>query len=296
MLIGREHRTWAAATAGVAGLATALFVAARSHAPLGSFGATPAGIAFGVAGTLLMAAAGLISVRKRHRTARVGDARTWMNIHLWGGALGVLLILFHSGFSLGGPLTAALMTVLLVIAASGVYGLVLQQFVPRLMTERLAAETVHGQIDHVNALLRADAYEVVAGATGPIAEAVEEQDWMAREKKAGWKAVPRREAASTPVAGADVLRSVYLQEVRPWLQRSFGASRPAPDLRAATIAAPPELHARLERLREICEESRQLELQRRLHGWLHNWLFLHAPLSVVLFVLLMFHLYSVLHY
>ena len=214
MLIGRDHRAWAAATAILAGLTTALFVAARSHAPFGSFGGTPAGLAFGVTGTLLMTAAALISVRRRYRTVRIGDARTWLNVHLWGGALGVLLILFHSGFSLGGPLTAALMVVLLALAASGVYGLLLQQFVPRLMTERLSAETVHGQIDHVSALLRADAYEVVAGATGPIEEAVEEQRWLAQEKKAGWKAVPRREAASAPVAGADVLRSVYMQEVR----------------------------------------------------------------------------------
>jgi hypothetical protein len=37
-------------------------------------------------------------------------------------------------------------------------------------------------------------------------------------------------------------------------------------------------------------------VQRHLHAWLHNWLFVHAPLSFALFVLVAVHIYFALRY
>jgi hypothetical protein len=38
-------------------------------------------------------------------------------------------------------------------------------------------------------------------------------------------------------------------------------------------------------LENICEEERQLIRQRRLYLWLHGWLLVHVPLSLVLIAL-----------
>ena len=49
-------------------------------------------------------------------------------------------------------------------------------------------------------------------------------------------------------------------------------------------------------LADICEERRQLRVQSRLHAWLHGWLLVHAPLTVALLVLTLFHAVWALRY
>ena len=41
----------------------------------------------------------------------------------------------------------------------------------------------------------------------------------------------------------------------------------------------------IDELQAICEERRQLAVQRRLHHWLHGWLLIHVPLSYALLLL-----------
>jgi hypothetical protein len=93
---------------------------------------------------------------------------------------------------------------------------------------------------------------------------------------------------------AALLQRFYLSEVRPYLRRDSGVI--APDFRKIRLEAPVEWRAQLERLEQICEEARQLALQRKLHGWLHHWLFIHAPLSFALFVLVIVHIVFALQY
>jgi hypothetical protein len=49
-------------------------------------------------------------------------------------------------------------------------------------------------------------------------------------------------------------------------------------------------------MEELCERRRQLNVQRRLHFWLHNWLWLHLPLSLALLALLVGHVFWALRY
>ena len=46
----------------------------------------------------------------------------------------------------------------------------------------------------------------------------------------------------------------------------------------------------------MCEERRQWDRQARLHFWLHNWLWVHFPLSVALVVLMFVHIWAALKY
>ncbi len=52
---------------------------------------------------------------------------------------------------------------------------------------------------------------------------------------------------------------------------------------------PAVLHPVLLELRESCEVRRQLERQRTLLRWMHWWLMLHVPVSVLLLVFLAAH-------
>ena len=62
------------------------------------------------------------------------------------------------------------------------------------------------------------------------------------------------------------------------------------------LGAPEEWRPRLDRLRGLCDEARQLAVQQRLHRLLHTWLFVHAPLSLALFVLVAVHIVFALRY
>jgi hypothetical protein len=294
LLITRDHRAWMAGSLAAAAALTVGYLGYASDRPAGPSGGSWAGLFFGVAGTACMVAAGLLSARKRVRTWRLGGAQTWMRAHLWLGLLAVPCIWFHSGFALGGALTTVIMVLFYVVITSGLIGTILQQIVPGLMTRRVPLETVHGQIAHVVEGLATDAYELVASMAGPIAEAAEEQSRLASEEGIIWRQVARLRPADAPAAGAADVRAFYLTAIRPYLRgRRSGAT---PDVRALTLRAPEEWRPRLDRLQAICEEARQLAIQERLHRLLHGWLFVHAPLSLGLFVLVAVHIVFALRY
>jgi hypothetical protein len=242
-----------------------------------------------------MAFEGLLAARRKLRTLRLGSAQLWMRAHIWLGLLAVMLILCHAGFALGGPLTTALMALLILVVVSGVYGLLLQQFLPRLMTERVPLETIYSQITNVQRELDAAARATVESVVGVVSNEEQPHAGAARDEQQ-WKAIERPAAAAMAAPAAEPLRALYENEVRPYLLRAESARRQPPDLQGATLELSPDLHPVIAQLRALCEESRQLEVQRRLHGWLHNWLFVHAPLSFALFVLVAVHIYFALRF
>lgn len=298
MLINADHRSWLAGTVLATALLTGAYVVYLRVMPYGPSGGSWPGLAFGVIGTLCMTLAGLLSARKPVRTWRLGSAQRWMRMHIWLGLLAVPCIWFHSGFALGGGLTTAIMVLFYIVIASGVFGLVLQQFVPSLMIRRVPLETVLGQLDQVRGGLAVDAYELAASIAGAMPEAAAEQERLDAEaagpQAGSWKAVVRQRPAESSPSEAAPIKQAYLTVVRPYLS---GSARGAPpDLRPLVIAAPQEWRPRLDRLQGICDEARQLAVQRRLHTLLHGWLFVHAPLSLALFVLVAIHIVVALRY
>lgn len=120
-------------------------------------GGTPLGLWFGAISLGIFVFAALLSLRKKIPLWRVGTVQRWLRAHIWLTFLTVPLILFHSGFRLGGPMTTLLMAMYAIVMVSGIYGLVLQHLIPSLMKERLPAETVFEQIPHIQAQLAAAA-------------------------------------------------------------------------------------------------------------------------------------------
>ena len=298
MLINADHRSWLTGTLLATALLSGGYVMYVRAMPYGPSGGSWPGLTFGVLGTVCMVLAGLLSARKAVRTWRLGSAQRWMRMHIWLGLLAVPCIWFHSGFAFGGALTTAIMVLFYAVIASGVIGLVLQQFVPSLMTRRVPLETALGQMDQVRGGLAVDAYELVASIAGPMPEATAEQqrlDAEAAGPQAGsWKAVVRQRPVEASPPAAAPIKQTYLAVVRPYLTGSTRGS--PPDLRPLLIAAPEEWRPKLDRLQGICDEARQLAVQRRLHTLLHGWLFVHAPLSLALFVLVAVHIVVALRY
>ena len=116
-------------------------------------GGTPLGLAFGAISLGIFVFAALLNLRKKIPLWRVGTVQLWLRAHIWLTFLTIPLVILHSGFRLGGPMTTLLMALYALVMGSGIYGLVLQHLMPRLMKERLPAETVFEQIPHIRAQL-----------------------------------------------------------------------------------------------------------------------------------------------
>src|SRR5713101_2226317 len=116
-------------------------------------GGTPLGLIFGTIALSIFVFAALLGVRKKIVLWRIGTVQRWLRAHIWLTLLTIPLVILHSGFRLGGPMTTLLIALYVVVMVSGIYGLVLQHLMPHMMKERLPAETVFEQIPHIRAQL-----------------------------------------------------------------------------------------------------------------------------------------------
>lgn len=125
-----------------------------------SVGGTPLGLIYGAISFGIFIFAALLSLRKKIPLWRIGTVQRWLRAHIWLTLLTIPLVILHSGFRLGGPMTTLLMALYAVVMISGIYGLILQHQIPALMKERLPAETVYEQIPHIRGQLAAAAVKM----------------------------------------------------------------------------------------------------------------------------------------
>lgn len=122
-----------------------------------TIGGTPLGLIFGAMSLAIFVFAAILGVRKKLPILRIGNVQRWLRAHIWLTLLTAPLILLHSGFHIGGPMTTLLMVLYAIVMLSGIYGLALQHTMPTLMKERLPAEIVYEQIPNIRAQLYASA-------------------------------------------------------------------------------------------------------------------------------------------
>ena len=303
MILDRGHLRWAVFSGVVLAASAAWYIVYAGGRPGGPSGSTFQGLTFGIVGTLFILFAALLGVRRRRAHWRLGRASTWLKGHLWLGALSLPLILFHGGFRFGGPLTQVLMWLFLFVFLTGVYGLALQQFLPRLMMQNVPQETVYEQIDHVRTQLLEEARQLASGGAGGS---------VAKAKRGGviqGRVVKVRAAADgggeEGEQGPD--RAPLVQFVERYMRKYFERYGPAaselhqPRSRAALFAElcstlAPELHPVAGDLEALCEQREQLELQRRMHHWLHGWLLIHVPCAWTMVLLTSVHAVMALYY
>jgi hypothetical protein len=309
-----SQRGWAVGSAVLLVISAIVYTAYVVQSPAGPSGGSFMGLVFGITGFAFMIFAALLGARKRVPTWRLGRAQAWMRGHLWLGLLSLPMILFHGGFHFGGTLTRVLMWLTIITVASGVYGAVLQNYVPSMMTHDVPLETIYDEIGNVRKSLRMEAdqlVESVCGKLGLIKEIDEGQragGFTALRPIAASSAPLRTSAAVSAGASAAVamapeipvlteeeskpLRLFYFSEVRAfleapaWQRQHLGNAERAKNAFAAMRRLmPPVAHPAIDDLRDICDETRQLMHQERLHRWLHGWLLVHIPLSLALIVL-----------
>jgi hypothetical protein len=265
------HRKWCAVllvgTCGAVGWYSAASVGASSWPS----GASAPGLTFGIVAGLLILFEFLLWPRKAwFRAWRIGRTQSWLRAHIWLGLLTVPLVVLHAWREAGGALTVTLLVLFGVVIVSGIWGLAMQQFVPRAMLAEVSDETIYTQIDTVVGGYQREARQLVttAGGSSP---------------------------AGSPGSG-HLLEQAFSSVIEPYLspedgrQSALASPREAEGFfRNLRDRVEPSLHPAIDRLERWCDQRRQLARQARLHFWLHNWLWIHLPLSAALVVLLAIH-------
>jgi hypothetical protein len=315
ILDGRQSR-WAVFAAIFAVVALGAYIAYAALSVNGPQGGSLMGLLFASLGTGVIVFECLLGLRKKYPASPLGRVKTWLTAHVWLGLLSYVLILMHSGFRFGHGLAALLMWLFTVILASGIFGVVMQNYIPRRMTELVPHETIFEQIPTVIAGLRIEADERVEFITADLALNEPETPEYVRaggvkqyfdpvqKKSAAEKvqAVVERRKTEPQIeveeGAREAFRAHYLQEIRPYLTEKPSAFArnffETPGKVAAYFShlrtiMPVAAHAVLRDLEEICDERRQLLVQRRMHLWLHTWLLVHVPLSFAFLVLVFVH-------
>ncbi len=132
-------------------------------------GSSPPGLLFGILGGLIILFEFALWPRKSKyvRAWRLlGRTQHWMRAHIWLGLLSVPLVWMHTGFLWGGWLSTTFAILYIIVIASGIYGLVLQYFIPRMLLHQIPAETIYSQIPHVCAMLLEDSDDLIRAACG----------------------------------------------------------------------------------------------------------------------------------
>jgi hypothetical protein len=271
------------------GLPPAFVQEASAHR---SVGGTPVGLIFGAIAFAIFIFGALLSLRKRVVLWPLGTVQSWMRAHIWLTLLTVPLVLLHSGFRLGGPMTILLMVLYSVVMLSGVYGLFLQHKIPGIMKERLPSETIYEQIPHIRSQLSLAAQR------------------MCNSLKLATPAPPTGdslvEKPSAPVSDPEseaVILTFLEDQVVPYLNARHGGSsrlrnsRYSGDtFRFVKLRVAEPYQSRIEQIQAWCDERRTLDLQVSLQHWLHAWLFVHVPFSFLLILFTAWHAFVTLFY
>ncbi|MBA3963781.1 MAG: hypothetical protein H0X40_18030 [Chthoniobacterales bacterium] len=262
-----------------------------------SIGGTPVGLAFGIISFAIFIFGVLLSLRKRLLLWPIGSVQSWMRAHIWLTLLTIPLVLLHSGFRWGGPMTVLLVVLYAVVMLSGIYGLILQHQLPAIMKERLPAENVYEQIPYVRSRLVLAAEQLRDDFLSPIPSVVAP---VVAHAVVGEKPIILLADAASEADLAEFLE----RQVLPYLRARRGGSFRLSDqdysddlFRSMNLSVNEGYRDQVAAIQAWCEERRMLDLQIRFHHWLHGWLFVHVPLSFLLLLLTAWHaVVTVLYY
>lgn len=257
------------AASGLLALVFALSLAFSGFSVPGA--ASPWGLTYGTLAILLLVAAALLSVRRRTVRWGLGRTQTWVQAHVYGGTLFLLLVLMHAGFEWPrSSLNQWLLGLSLWVVGSGLVGVVLRKWLPRVLASGLTTEVLYERIPELVEALRRRAEELAAGAPAPISD------------------LHRRSLA--PLLTAPRFRWIYFADVTGGIANRL---REIDYLAERLPAADREM---LEELRSVVGTKLELDVHYTLQRPLRWWLYAHLPPSMVLMLLVAVHLFAVLYY
>ena len=297
-----RHRRWRylKAAAVLCAAAAALYL---WHDPLdGPNGGTWLGYTLGTVGALLIVWLAWLGARKRQYASNLGTVKGWVSAHVYLGLALLLIATLHTGFQFGLNLHTLAYVLMVLVIASGVYGVVVYARYPRMITDHRAQATREGWLEEVLELNERAIQ--LADQVSPDVHRFVLRSAERLHLGGSW-----REQLFGARGDAGATELTALTEI---LRKKLGASGAE---RAAVADAEQvivltdsrimmsERDPAVERLKQLLELlARRNDLVARInrdvqmHGRLQVWLYLHVPLTAALLAALSAHIVVVFLY
>jgi hypothetical protein len=297
-----RHRRWLYLKAAAALCAVSIALYAW-HDPLdGPNGGTWLGYTLGTLGALMIVWLSWLGARKRQYASGLGTVKGWVSAHVYFGLALLVIATLHTGFQFGMNLHTLAYALMVLVIASGVYGVAVYARYPRLITDHRAQATREAWVEEVlelneRAIQLADQISpdvhrfVLRGAErvhlgGSWREQLfgAHDDAGATELGALTEILRKKLGASVAerAAVADAEQVIVLTDSRIMMSERDPA---------------------LERLKQLLELlTRRNDLVARvnrdvqMHARLQIWLYLHVPLTAALLAALSAHIVTVFLY
>lgn len=280
------------------------------------------GVSLGLIGGAIVLFEMLLTPRKWFRNVKgfpvvLWSPKWWLRAHVALGLICFPIIMIHAGYGFGGPVSRATLILFILTIASGVWGLVLQQWLPRKLLDEVPEEAVASQIDVVTGSYigrvrgsSANQYRDHTGKASMLVESLIRERARAGELPIGAALVAESEGGIATeqepiVTGQPAIElETFLSRVlTPYLEHGVASKSPLVT-RAESIlrfdrlreAVPVEAQATIHELEKLANLRRQLDTQARINCLLHSWVPVHLFLSMAMTGLMLVHAVRALKY
>lgn len=222
------------------------------------------GHAFGIAGSVLMVAMLLYSVRKRvPGMRRFGASRLWLRFHIFCGIVGPLLIILHTSFKVQG-LVALSFWSMIVVAVSGFVGRYLYVQMPR---KRSGDELSLSEVEDLNRGLSLRLSEEFHLSEGVQTELV----------KISTSDIGRHRGLVRVFLGLPWEHFALRQRLRKFQLEVEGSSHELVQEMTGVI-------------RQKATLERRIQLWSELHRLFYYWHVFHKPFAVIMYLFMIIHI------
>jgi hypothetical protein len=231
------------------------------------------GLTFGSIAMALMIGVGAWGIRRRAMAVasrwHLGDSRSWLLFHLYGGTLFMLVTVMHMSFRFPhGIVTSWLFWVSVLTVISGFFGLALQRSVPRSLASGTDDEILFDRIPDLLTALRKRGEELAAECKNSLVRALYEETVVPE-----LASVRRRGQFLFDPSGGGESRWRTIEYLKPRLD--------------------PPARQQLDELESILRAKASIDAHATLQPLLRFWLYSHLPVSLLAYALLILHLYAV---
>jgi len=224
------------------------------------------GYLLGTLGAGLIVWLSLLGVRKRAITPGRWSLKAWTSAHVYLGLSLIVIATLHTGFQLGWNVHTLAYVLMMLVIASGVYGMVVYATLPQALSDNRREMTKRQMVEALAAIDRQ-----LEAAAQPLGRA--EADLVI-------------EALGQDTFGPGALAR---------LTGRYGDCRTAAAL--AALAGGDLAHERVVALlRKRQAQLEQIRRHMRLRAMLEVWLYVHVPLTIMLLAALTAHIVSVFYY
>ncbi len=243
------------------------------------YGGTWLGYTLGTIGAVLILWLMLLGVRKRSYQSSLGSVQGWTSAHVYLGTSLVIVASLHCAFEFGWNIHTLAYVLMMLVIASGFFGMYSYLRYPEYMTANLAGETLDTMLLKV-ADLESKCKRIALELPDEVNTLVMDASKRAAEKSALQGSFRRQLAGVDPkhpmrVARDNLLKSSTLK------------------LSAAQTKAQEQLVGEMSRIVTLTDRVRR---DLKFRALMQVWLYFHVPLSFALLAALTAHIISVFYF